>query len=545
MNPTNKAPSLLEGLDIPDKSAGKNKKPSSNARKDVAAAAASRTVSRDWTPKQKKIAAFALAGAAVAALAFGAFALVQMRPLELPKTYEEGKLAMESAKFKSMDEVRQAQYRTEMDRLQRAKMESMKPEDRREFFRDDSNREVMMQIREQQFDEMARKMARGEKVEFPFGGPGGPGRGGPGGPWGPGGPGNNASANASTSAATLASFQPRPGDEPPSPAPRTNENRREWGPPGNNQGGPNNPANNPAGPNAPGNTNNPANQSGTPGNPAANPAGGNPAGGNPAGGNPASGNPGGSAPGSSAPAAGAPAAGGGGGGGGGRRGNPTRRIANRIQNGNAQSNGLRFEAMKKMMANAPRSGEGQNPGIRIMFTSGSAELNELAFTTMAPIVKQLTDQPELSLRIWGLVDPKTDGMKLRSTALRDSFAIKLFGTGAKGEQLTKEQLEQQMIVAYNELLATKAAAENKPAPALVGPNSEVQAPAVAVMEQALVESAPNPTEHLIALAQQRQDAIKKYLVEKREFNPIRVRTVGVAPQFMENDRPSAVLQVAR
>jgi len=163
----------------------------------------------------------------------------------------------------------------------------------------------------------------------------------------------------------------------------------------------------------------------------------------------------------------------------------------------------------------------------------------------APIVKQLTDQPELSLRIWGLVDPRTDGMKLRSTALRDSFAIKLFGTGAKGEQLTKEQLEQQMIVAYNELLASKAAAENKPAPALVGPNSEVQAPAVAVMEQALVESAPNPTEHLIVLAQQRQDAIKKYLIEKREFNPIRVRTVGVAPQFMETERPSAVLQVGR
>ncbi|MBL8888188.1 MAG: hypothetical protein JNK16_16140, partial [Phycisphaerales bacterium] len=405
-------------------------------------------------------------------------------------------------------------------------MGSMKEEDRRAFFRDDSNREVMMQIREQQFDEMARKMARGEKVEFPFGGPG---RGGPGGPWGPGGPGNNAPANASASAATLASFQPRPGDEPPSPAPRTNENRREWGnngnPNGNTPGGPNN---GPPGPgnanNAPGGQNNPGAPNNS-GQPASAPASGTPA--------------------SSTPAAGGNAAGGSGGGGPGRRGNPTARIANRIQKGNAQSNGLRFEAMKKMMANAPRPGEGQNPGIRILFTSGSAELNELAYTTIAPLVKQLTEQPENSLRIWGLIDQRTDGMKLRSTALRNSFAVKLFGTGAKGEQLTKDQLEQQMIVAYNELLATKAAAENKPAPALVGPNSEIAAPAVAVMEQALTADAANPTDLLVQLAQQRQDAIKKYLVEKHALNPVRVRTIGVAPQFMETQQPSAVLQVGR
>lgn len=514
----NKNPSLLEGLDIPDK--GK----SAPGRRDVATAAASRTVSRDWPPKQKKIAAIGLACGAVIALAFGGVAVARMRPLDLPKTFDEAKVAMETSKFKNMDQVRQEQYRTEADRLLREKMRTMTDEERRAFFRDESNRDAMGQIREQQMDEMAKKLARGEKVEFPFGGPGGfrgPGGGPPQAP-----------------AAPPANFQLRPGDEPPSAAPRTSNDRRP-GPDGNNgpnQGGPNQGGPNQNGPNRNG-ASNPAPGQPTPGNA----GGGNPNSGNPSRGNPGN-NPGG---GNSGPAAGggnSGAGGAGGGGGGGRRGNPTRRIANRIQNGNAQSNGLRFEAMQKLMANAPRD---QNPGLRIMFTSGSAELNELAFTTMAPIIKQLTDQPEISVRIWGLVDQRTDGAKLKRTALRDSFAIKLFGTGAKGEQLTSAQLEQQMTIAYNELLAQKAAADNKPAPALVGPNTENAAPPLATMEDALVADAPSPTEHLIALARQRQDAIKKYLVEKRELNPVRVRTVGVSTEFMDSFQPSAVMQIAR
>lgn len=508
-----KNPSLLEGLEIPDKRRnGASKHSSSPARRDFETAAAGRTVSRDWTPRQKKIAAIALACGAVAALAIGGVAVVRMRPLELPKSFDEAKVAMESSKFKNMDEMRQGQYRSEAERLLREKMKTMTEEERRAFFRDESNREIMGQIREQQMDENARKLARGEKVEFGFGGFGGPG--------GFRGPGGNPPVNP----ASPANFQPRPGDDPPSPAPRTNENRREWGPSANQSGGPNN------GP--PGNNQASAPNRGAPGNAPAGPGGSSPSA--PPAGNPGAGQPGGSNPG----------AGGGGAGGGGRRGSPVSRMANRIQKGNAQSNGLRFEMMKKFMQNAPRMGE-QTPAFRVMFTSGSAELNEAAFTSMSAVIKQLTDQPETSLRIWGLVDARSDGDRLRHTALRDSFAIKLFGTGAKGEQLTKEQLEQQMLIAYNDLLARQAAEANKPAPALVGPNTEVAAPAVAVMEQALVEGAPAPTEHLIVLAQQRQDAIKKYLVEKREFNAVRIRTIGVTPQFMESERPSAVLQVGR
>lgn len=519
MNPhTNKNPSLLEGLDIPEKSTGGKKYP---ARRDFADAAASSTVSRDWTPKQKKIAAIALACGAAVALALGGIAVVQMRPLELPKSFDEAKVAMETSKFKNMDEVRQAQYRTEAERLIREKMKTMTDEERRAFFRDETNREIMGQIREQQMDENARKIARGEKIEFGFGGPGGPG--------GFRGPGPNTPVNV----ASLTNFQPRPGDDPPSPAPRTNENRREWGPNGNQGGGPNQN-------NAPGARNQPGNNAPNQGGPQSAPGNAPPGpGGAPSGPAPA-GSPGGQ------PGGGQPGGGqaGGGGPGGGRRGSPVARMANRIQKGNAQSNGLRFEMFKKMMQNAPPPGE-QIPAFRVMFTSGSAELNEAAFASMTTVIKQLTDQPETSLRIWGLVDARSDGAKLRHTALRDSFAIKLFGTGAKGEQLTNEQLEQQMLIAYNDLLARKAAEANKPAPALVGPNSEVPAPALAVMEEALVEGAPAPTEHLVALAQQRQDAIKKYLVEKREFNAVRIRTVGVAPQFMETQQPSAVLQVAR
>lgn len=228
------------------------------------------------------------------------------------------------------------------------------------------------------------------------------------------------------------------------------------------------------------------------------------------------------------------------------RGNPTARIANRIQHGNAQANGLRYEMMKKMEAQRAANGrQDQNPGVRVMFVSGSAEITSDGFASLATIAKQLSDQPEASVRIWGLIDMDTDGKKIRHAALRDSFAVKLFGTGAKGTQLTKTQLQDQMLVAYNEFLANKAAEAGKPAPALVGPNSEVAAPALETMEDALVETIQAPADLLIMLAQDRQDAIKKYLVEKKEFNPVRVRIVGVSTQFMETNAPSAVLQVAK
>ncbi|MBX3389295.1 MAG: hypothetical protein KF691_07540 [Phycisphaeraceae bacterium] len=517
----NKNPSLLEGLDIPDKHKG-----GGSSRRDLfsaAASSASKAVSHDWTPKQKKIAAIGLAGMACAALVYGGVLFVRNRPLQLPKTFEEGKAAMATARFQNMDELRQAQYKTEMDRLFREKMGTMKEEgERRDFFRDESNREVMQQIREQMFDDMAKRVAKGETPQFPFG-PGGPG--GPGGFRGPREP------SKDINLASLDTFKPRAGDEPPSPAPRPD--RRDFGPGGPN-GGPNGGQNNNGrngGPNGQPN----GNQPGAPGNNQGQPGNGN---------QPA---PGSGSPGAGSPGSGAPGAGGGGGGGGGRmRGNPTARIANRIQNGNAQSNGLRYEMMKKMEALRAANGrQDQNPGVRVMFVSGTSEITTDGFASLGTIAKQLNDQPETAVRIWGLIDMDTDGKKVRHEALRDSFAVKLFGTGAKGTRLTKSQLEDQMVVAYNEMLAKKAAEAGKPAPALVGPNSEVAAPAVAAMENELVETIQAPADLLIILAQERQDAIKKYLVEKKEFNPVRVRIVGVSTQFMETNAPSAVLQVAK
>ncbi|MBS0188459.1 MAG: hypothetical protein JSS51_10340 [Planctomycetes bacterium] len=214
--------------------------------------------------------------------------------------------------------------------------------------------------------------------------------------------------------------------------------------------------------------------------------------------------------------------------------------------------------MKKMMGRGGPGGPGGRPGqqngpngrssegaVRLAFDAGSAEMTEDAFKVAASIAKQLAEQPETSVRIWGLVDMRADGAKLKVVALRDSFAVRLFGTGAKGTQLNKSEYERQLIVSYNEFLATQAATEGKPAPALVGPGTETPAPPVTEMESKLAEREPAPNELLFLLARARQDAIAKYLVEKKEVNGSRVHTVGVSPEFVGTERPSAIAQVGK
>src|SRR5262249_30081243 len=155
------------GLDLPEKLTGKP----AGGRRDLlrkAAAPVAKVRSHDWTPKQKKIAAIGLAAFAGCALIAGAVIMIRMRPPALPLTFAEGVAVMKSSKFQNLDSDRQAQYEAEMARL----MKGMDEEARRAFFRDPANRGVMDQIREQQFDEMAKQVARGQTPEFPQFGPG-------------------------------------------------------------------------------------------------------------------------------------------------------------------------------------------------------------------------------------------------------------------------------------------------------------------------------------------------------------------------------------
>jgi hypothetical protein len=185
-------PSLLEGIDA---SGGKAEPVQ---RYEIGAARPVRqAIDANWTPKQRRIATVACGVLAVVTLSAGAWWTIANRPPGLPTTIDEALAVMNSRAFRGLDEDRQRQYAAEAARL----LQGVSEEDRQRLFQDEKNRQAARRIREEQMEETARRVARGEKIERPMmpwgpgrgpgGGPGGggPGGGGPGGAGGPGGPG--------------------------------------------------------------------------------------------------------------------------------------------------------------------------------------------------------------------------------------------------------------------------------------------------------------------------------------------------------------------
>jgi hypothetical protein len=125
----------------------------------------------EWTPKRKKIAAVCLCCFSLTLLGFGAWWTIANRPPQLPQTAEEALAVMNSDKYDRLNEQQKAEYADAAAKL----MDQMPWEDRRKLFKD--NEKSMSEIMERKMDEMARKMARGEEVEMPWGRGGrGPGR---------------------------------------------------------------------------------------------------------------------------------------------------------------------------------------------------------------------------------------------------------------------------------------------------------------------------------------------------------------------------------
>lgn len=153
--------SILDGITIA--SAPAKAKPSLRSRLNAA------SDNWEWTPKRKKIAAIAFCFFSLCGLAAGAWAMLWLQPPGLPKTAEEALAVMKSAKFERLDETQKGEYADEANKL----MANMPGEERRELFKND--RESMEKLMERKMEEMAKKMARGEQIEFPFGG--GPPRG--------------------------------------------------------------------------------------------------------------------------------------------------------------------------------------------------------------------------------------------------------------------------------------------------------------------------------------------------------------------------------
>ncbi len=157
--------SLLDGIDV-TKKAAQPKRSSLNAK---------------FERNRKPIMVGLLAVMGLGSLVYGGYYAWSHRPPALPTNANEAIALVTSNKLDLLDPGRQEQYLDEAARLLR----DLPDEERRKLFRDDKNREALERIREQQFDEMAKKFARGEEPDWqnmrgPGMGPGmGPGAGRP------------------------------------------------------------------------------------------------------------------------------------------------------------------------------------------------------------------------------------------------------------------------------------------------------------------------------------------------------------------------------
>ncbi len=153
---------------------------------DAPAAPARKAIDANWSAKKKRVVAGLCIGMGTLAVAAGSYFAWTHRPVSLPKTREEAMKVMASDRYKNLDEERKRQYAVVAAEL----FKDIPREEMRNYFQDESTREVLFQMREQAMDEMILKVARGEPVEdMRMGwrpGGGGPGGGGPGG-GGPGG----------------------------------------------------------------------------------------------------------------------------------------------------------------------------------------------------------------------------------------------------------------------------------------------------------------------------------------------------------------------
>ncbi len=162
----NKNPSLLDGLNLPGSMTGKP----AQARRDLAAP--SQSISNalnytDWSPTQKKFGAAGLAVAAIAVLIGGAWLTRQWVAPAMPKSFAEGASVIQTGRINNLDDLRRADYYRELAKL----WPSLSEDERNKWRNDPAYEKMMEQIREQSFDDYAKKVARGEEKLPDFGPP--------------------------------------------------------------------------------------------------------------------------------------------------------------------------------------------------------------------------------------------------------------------------------------------------------------------------------------------------------------------------------------
>jgi hypothetical protein len=151
---TNKNPSLLEGLNLPESMTGKP----AAARRDLSVALPSFQPA-DWTPTQKKVAAGGLAVAAVAVLVGGAWLARAWLPPSMPRTFADGAAVITTGRINNLDNLRQEDYKRQLTNM----WLSLSEEERNKWRLDPAWAQISELLREQNMDDFAKKVARGEE----------------------------------------------------------------------------------------------------------------------------------------------------------------------------------------------------------------------------------------------------------------------------------------------------------------------------------------------------------------------------------------------
>lgn len=121
-----------------------------------------RPIDAGWSKRKKRIVG-AIAGlAALLAIGGGAYALYMNSAPGLPGSVDEAVATIGSSRWDNLDADRKRQYLEETRRL----MEGIPWEERRDMFRDEDVRDAMREAMRDRMDEIARKFARGEEIEW-------------------------------------------------------------------------------------------------------------------------------------------------------------------------------------------------------------------------------------------------------------------------------------------------------------------------------------------------------------------------------------------
>jgi len=130
---------------------------------DAQMAEARRPIDANWSKQKKAVVGGGAGALALLALTGGVWAAMASRAPGLPRTADDAIAVLSSGKFDRLSRDRQSQYLAETRRL----MRDMSDEDRAKLMQDERARKAFQEMREQMLDEMARRFARGEPMQWP------------------------------------------------------------------------------------------------------------------------------------------------------------------------------------------------------------------------------------------------------------------------------------------------------------------------------------------------------------------------------------------